>query len=182
MANFVITGLGHTDDGSHTVAGVDIGVDGGSFDGLEVCQLNLFADFGNLVGDAVAHFAAVHLHVKNLLFVGEVLCHSVVEDAGGESHEVSIGSHEVGLAAEHDNGTVVAVALCQYAAFVSVAVSAFGSHLLAFLTQEVDSFLEVAVAFNEGFLAVHHADTGQLAQLVHLFCCYVCHNWISFCC
>ena len=175
-----MTGLGHANHGSHTVAGVDVGVDGGGFDGLEVCQLYLLTDFGNLVGDAVAHFAAFEIHVEHLLFSGEVLGHGVVEDAGGESDEVGVGGDEVGLAAQHDNGTVVAVALSQHAAFVGVAVGAFGGHFLTFLAEEVDSFLEVAVALNEGFFAVHHADTGQLAQLVYLFCCYVCHNWDFF--
>ena len=160
---------------------MDVGVDGSSLDGLEVGQLYLLANLGNLVSDAVTHFAAFEFHVEHLFLGGEVFCHGVVEDVGGECHEVGIGGHEVGLAAQHDDSTVGAVALGQHAAFVGVAVGTLGSHLLAFLAQEVDSFLKIAVALYEGFFAVHHAHASELAQLINLFCGDICHSSDFFC-
>ena len=63
---------------------------------------------------------------------------------------------------------VVLASLGEDAAFVGVAVGALGGHLLAFLAEQLDSFLHVAVGLDEGFLAVHHADAGELAELVNL--------------
>ena len=168
MTDLVVTGLVQSDDGSHTVARVDVGVDLLGLDGLEVGQLDLLADFGDLVGDGVSDLAAVEVHVHNLLFAGEVVGHSGIEDAGGELDEASVCGDKVGLAAYHDNGAEVAGGLSQHATFVGVAVGTLGGHLLAFLAKQLDSFLHVAVGLDEGFLAVHHADAGELAELVNL--------------
>ena len=112
--------------------------------------------------------------------MGEVLSHSGVKDRGGEFDETSIGGHEVGLAAQHDHGAVVAAALSQHATFVGVAVSTFSSHFLTLLTEEVNSLFEIAIAFYEGLFAVHHTDTRQLTKLINLFCSNICHSGILF--
>ena len=168
VTDLVETGLVQSDDGSHTVARVDIGVDLLGLDGLEVSQLNLLTDFGNLVGDGVADLGTIEVHVEHLFLGGDVLGHGGVDDAVGEVHEAGVGGDEVGLAAHHDEGTVVAGGLGEDAAFVGVAVGALGGHLLAFLAEEFDSFLHVTVGLDEGLLAVHHADAGEFAKLVNL--------------
>ena len=168
MTDLVVTGLVQSDDGGHAVARVDVGVDLLGLDGLEVGQLDLLADLGDLVGDGVADLGTIEVHVQNLVLGGEVLGHGGVEDAVGEVDEAGVGGHEVGLAADHDDGAVVTHSLGQDATLVGVAVGAFGGHLLAFLAQQLDGFLHVAVGLDEGFLAVHHADTGEFAELVNL--------------
>ena len=168
MTDLVVTGLVQSDDGSHTVARMDISVDLLGLDDLVVSQLYLLADLGDLVGDGVSNLGTVEVHVEHLFLGGDVLGHGGVDDAVGEVDKASVGGDEVGLAAHHDDGTEVAGALGEDTAFVSVAVGAFGGHLLAFLAEELDSFLHVAVGLDEGFLAVHHADAGEFAELVNL--------------
>ena len=154
---------------------MDVGIHGRSFEGLKVCELDFLTNLGNLVGDAVADLAAFEFHVEDLLLAGEMLGHGVVEDGGGESDEVGVGGDEVGLTTHHDDSTIVAVRLSEDATFVGIAVGAFGGHFLTFLTEVVDSLVEVAVALYEGFFAIHHADTSQLTKLINLFCSDICH-------
>ena len=168
MTDLVETGLVQSDDGGHTVARMDIGVDLLGLDGLEVGQFDLLADLGNLIGDGIADLGTVEVHVQDLVLGGEVLCHGGVDNAVGEVDEALVGGDEVGLAGDHDKGTVVTHGLGQHATLVGIAVGTLGGHLLAFLTQQLDGFLHVAVGLHEGLLAVHHADAGEFAEFVNL--------------
>ena len=158
---------------------MDVGVDSLGVDSLKVSQFDFLANLGNLVGDALTDLTAIEVHLHHLVLGGEVLCHSSVENRGGESDKVGVGGDKVGLAAQHHDSAVFASAFCEDATFVGVTVSTFGGHLLAFLTQQFNGFLHIAVALNEGFLAVHHTYAGKLAQFINLFCGDCCHILFS---
>ena len=102
------------------------------------------------------------------LKVSRILCDSRVGDLIGKGFELRGGGYEVSLAAEAYDDGLVSVDPHDNRTFGGGPVSPLGSYELTFLTDDVDSFLEVSFSLDEGVLAVHHSCAGHLAQFHYI--------------
>ena len=106
------------------------------------------------------------LHLVEGLALGS---HSCVDDFVGELHELSVLSHEVGLALEGHHSTEVAVNLSEHTSLSSLTVATLCSHHLTFLAKDLHSSLHVAVSLCERFLAVHQSGLSLLTECIYFF-------------
>ena len=86
--------------------------------------------------------------------------------------EIVLGD-EVALGVDLDDGADAAVGADPG---VSHALGGYAAGLLlrggeALLAQPLYGLVDVAVGLGEGLLAVHHADTGHLTQVLYVSCC-----------
>ena len=85
----------------------------------------------------------------------------------GEAQEVVITGHEVGLGIDfhHDRALAVIGGGHNNRAFGGGAAGFLGGFRLAGFAQIVDRALNVTLSGDQGLLALHHAETGALAEL-----------------
>ncbi len=74
-----------------------------------------------------------------------------------ESRELAVLSHEVGLACQAEDVSLLAYDLRNDDTLGSGAVGALGNDKLAFLTDDILGTREVALGFDQSILDVHHA-------------------------
>ena len=85
----------------------------------------------------------------------------------GEAQEVVITGHEVGFGIDfhHDRALAVFAGSHHHHAFSGGAAGFLGGFRLAGFAQIVDRALNVTLSGDQGLLALHHAETGALAEL-----------------
>ncbi|MBR6921965.1 MAG: leucine-rich repeat protein, partial [Clostridia bacterium] len=133
-------------------------------------EFNFFTDNAVLVHDLVVDSAfAISDSFESVGISG------IVSDSGSKNilckfNEVSVFSHKVGFAIERNDICFFAIGrnTTEYATFLSVTLGAFRSDFLSFFSEDVDSGIKVAVAFHEGFFAVHHTCAGHAAEFHNL--------------
>ena len=143
-----------------------------TLDGGGAAQLELLADLGGEALQDVVRGLAVHVCVRQLLLGVRLRCCCGVSDLCGDVLELLVLGHEVGLGVDLDDGVagdgdqaLEGVALCALA------------HVLGALDAEVfDGLIEVAAGLLECLLAVEHAGTGGLAELLDVSSSVVRHS------
>ena len=150
----------------------------GSLDCLVGADLHLFAGLSYLLNDLVGNGQTVHRELAELFGSFDFVVEGEFQDSLCEVYETLVLGYEVGLALQGEHSGKVAVGSCEHAAF-GLTVFALGSDSLTFLTEDFNSGIDVAVSFGKGFLAVHQAGAGEVAQLGDFSHCYS-HLYIVF--
>ena len=165
-----------TGDAGEAVAHVVVSGDVSCLDNVEGGELDFLTGFAHQVRNMIGDGTAVHVESEYLFASFGVSLHGEVDELLAGGNEFCVLSDEVGFAAEHEDVTLgaVGVDLSHYAALVGSTVGTLSGDFLAFLSEDVDSFVEIAFCFYEGVLAIHHTDTGHFSQLIDL-CCFDFH-------
>ena len=84
---------------------------------------------------------------------------------------------EVGFAVDFDQDSRFTVVVkiradVAFGNFATAALSGFGE---AFDLEQFRRFFDVAIAFDEGFFAIHHADACRFAKFFNHLSCNICH-------
>ncbi len=140
------------------------------FNDHEAAEGNLFADGGCCVCDQFINGAFRGFQCKHFFHRFRLTCQDRGHDRVNQVQELFVLGDKVGLGVHFCNDCGVAVNgnLCQ--TFCSNSACFLGRLGNAFFTQPVNSFRFVAIAFCQGFLAVHHACACFFAQFLDLFC------------
>ncbi len=159
----------------HAFAGgcaVDVGSQVvGSFDALEAAHADVFAQFGN---HGLAHgfngLAIGGFHVAQSGHIGRVAGHYGLRCGLGKSQKAFIFGHKVGFAVYFNQCTHIAFDGISQHAFGGCAAGQFTGFSAGFDAQDFFGFFHVAIGFNQGFFAFHHAQASGGAQVAHHFC------------
>ncbi|EKD40928.1 MAG: hypothetical protein ACD_74C00120G0001, partial [uncultured bacterium] len=103
---------------------------------------------------------------------GTALCH-MQGDVLGELDKGVAFSNKIGLAVNLDHHAQFAVGLNErfHQAFAGCPAGTLLGNSQPFLPEQIDGFFHVAAGFGQGFLAIHHARVGFVAELFyHLTC------------
>ena len=162
-----VTVEGH--ESTQAVTRVDVGHNGITGNLLVTAHLDALAEATHLVGDFLPHGHATRVGAAEQgILVGRGLGHSDVENALGEGHVVSVLGNEVRLTVERDDAAAIAslVGGGEHGTFTDFVVTTLGGDFLSLLAKDLNGLVEIAFGFNEGLLAVHHASSSLLAELV----------------
>ena len=177
--SLVYAGLAETYNRGELVVEVVVGGYCGSLHILVSAEFHLLACLAYFVGDEVCDSAAVDgdvLHLVQALGGSE---QGRFKYFLGQGAERLVVGDEVCLALQGYHSGKTFLGAGEYATLGSLAVFTLGGHGLAFLADNLDGCLQVAVGLCQGVLAVHHACAGHLAQFLYIFNRY-CH--FSFLC
>ena len=149
---------------------VDVGGEAvGGFDNFEAAHGHVFAQFGD------NGFALVFHQSGQRFDVGGFLGNGGFGNRVGELDEAGVFGDEVGFAVHfHQRAGVAFDGVGQYA-FGGGAACQFAGFGAGFDAQDFFCFFHVAVCFNQGFFAFHHAKAGGGAQVGNHFCCDFSH-------
>ena len=90
---------------------------------------------------------------------------SSIQNSLSQSYEISVFSNEVGFAFQSDDSSKFAILFCQHTTFRCFTVRTFCSNSLSFFTDNFHCFIDIAVCFSQGVLAIHHTSSTNLTKL-----------------
>ena len=139
---------------------------------LVAVEFHLFARDTGLIRHAFSHRTVAEGECLHLFEGLAASCNGSIHDFVGQSHEVSVLSHEVGFALEGEDGTEVTIDLHEYATFCSLAIGALSGNGLTALADEFYCGVEIAFCFCESVFAVAETCAGEGAKLFDVFNIY----------
>ena len=159
---------------------VEVHVSGavGSLDAAVVSQLDLLARLTRFLGHHLLDGAALCVFRSHQrIAVGSVVLHGDLQHGLCRSRILGVLGHEVGLARQAEDVSLLAYDLRNDDTLGSGAVGALGDDELTFLADNVLSAGKITFSFDEGLLAVHHTGAGHLAEL-HYISSFDFHNLV----
>src|ERR1700759_748699 len=115
-------------------------------DAFETGELDLFADTGYLIVDLIRDAGAIELNSEEFVEGLNIPFNGGGYDALGEGYEICILGNEVCLTGQGDDKPCLVIGSggCDDHTFLCFTVATQSGYFLAFFTQVVDGFFEIA--------------------------------------
>ncbi|KPW92124.1 hypothetical protein ALO79_200185 [Pseudomonas syringae pv. castaneae] len=163
-------GVTALEDDSHTnLVAVQVSTDHVTFNANQTTDVDVLAGLAN------QYQARLFLSFDQRRCVGQFVSEGLVDAGSDECLEVVLQSQEVGLGVHFQQNGGLTVVLDGDGAFSGNVASLLGSLDGARSAHVINGFLDVAASLGQGFLAVHHAFAGTLAQFFDQRCSNLCH-------
>ena len=137
-------------------------------DGVDhILQLSFYGVKGFIVGQSLQSF-----------YVSGLIVNDNIQNTLNECLESVVLGNEVGFCVYFDNSGNIILNHDVNNAFSGDTAGFLVSLAQTLFSQDLDSFVEVTVGFNESLLAVHHTNTGLGSQVIYHLCSNSCHFYI----
>ena len=171
-------------ESQHSAQAVAVHVVVGSYvlalDNAVAVQLHLLAGDTATSDNSVLDGAVAHGQSLNLVQSLATCSNCSVQNLAGQSHEISVGSNEVGLALQGDDSSKAILSLYQYATLGSLAVATLCGNSSTLLAEVCYCTVHI-LALSQSLLTVGQTSTGHLAELLDVSHCNF-HSRMYFIC